>query len=217
MKDMRGLDAALPKRGGGKKAPREEEEGEDDGDYKPSAQEAALLQAALKSNNPALMAALNARLNSMVGKDSGYLDTLPSKVSCLLPTQREHPPVPPALARRTSPPFLSSDTGASREAAPVSPQALARLVKGRGVVLGRWSVGDPLVLRHHLTLPWSRRSSAALRRWRCCRRSVTSWRRSSRCAVRSVQLLFPAPPLAKPPPGCRVREPRGSCATAALP
>ena len=60
-----------------------------------------MLQAALKSNNPALMAALSARLNSMVGKDSGYLDTLPSKVSRLCPAKST--PVPLALRAAPGP------------------------------------------------------------------------------------------------------------------
>ena len=89
MKDMRGLGTALPKRGGGKKAPQEEDE-EDDGDYQPTEAERKLIAEALKSNNPALMAALNAKLNSMVGKSSGYLDTLPSKVRPVATAGEKH-------------------------------------------------------------------------------------------------------------------------------
>ena len=108
MKDMRGLGTALPKRGGGKKAPQEEDE-EDDGDYQPTEAERKLIAEALKSNNPALMAALNAKLNSMVGKSSGYLDTLPSKVRPWLQPAKSTATATPA--RRTWALFLCRDTG----------------------------------------------------------------------------------------------------------
>ena len=90
MDNMRGLGTTLPQRGGKKGAkppPRDEdEEDEDDEEFVPSADQAAAIRAALASNNPALLKALNAKLASMVGKPSGYLDELPSKVCAPLKT-----------------------------------------------------------------------------------------------------------------------------------
>jgi len=50
----------------------------------------AALLAALKSNNPALVMALQSKLDGLVGRDSGYLDSLPGKARCTCSRRRRH-------------------------------------------------------------------------------------------------------------------------------
>ena len=63
---------------GSKKAPKKEEEEEEE-DYAPSEAEKAAIMAALRSGNPQLVKALQGRLDGLVGRDSGFIDSLPSK------------------------------------------------------------------------------------------------------------------------------------------
>jgi len=64
---------------GSKKAPKKEEEEEEEEDYEPSEAEKAAIMAALRSGNPQLVKALQGRLDGLVGRDSGFIDSLPSK------------------------------------------------------------------------------------------------------------------------------------------
>jgi len=87
MDNMKGLGGALPNRKGGKGKPAPAEEEDDDEEFDPStlsASEKAKLVAALKggmTGNPELIKALQGRLDGLVGRNSGYIDSLPSKVS----------------------------------------------------------------------------------------------------------------------------------------
>ncbi len=86
---MSGLGAALPDKGGmggkkGAKPPQDEEDEEDDDEFVPDEAQKKAILAALRSGNPALVKALQGKLDGLVGRDSGYIDSLPSKarLSC---------------------------------------------------------------------------------------------------------------------------------------
>ena len=92
MDNMKGLGSALPNR---KKGGKRDEEGEEDAEYVPSAAERQLIADALTSGNPALLKALEAKLNSMQGASSGFLEALPSKVRGCSPPPQAPPGSPP--------------------------------------------------------------------------------------------------------------------------
>ena len=85
MDNMKGLGAALPNRKGGKGKAGGGEEEDSDEEFDPStlsAAEKAKLAQLVKgglSGNPDLIKALQGRLDGLVGRNSGYIDSLPSK------------------------------------------------------------------------------------------------------------------------------------------
>jgi hypothetical protein len=83
MDSMKGLGAALPNKKGGKgKAAAEEDSDEEFDPASLSAAERAQLQQLVKgglTGNPELIKALQGRLNGLVGRNSGYIDSLPTK------------------------------------------------------------------------------------------------------------------------------------------
>jgi hypothetical protein len=85
MNNMKGLGSALPNQKGGKGKPAAAEEEDDDEEFDPStlstaekAQLAQLVKGGL-TGNPELIKALQGRLDGLVGRNSGYIDSLPSK------------------------------------------------------------------------------------------------------------------------------------------
>ena len=85
MDNMKGLGAALPNRKGGKGKAAAADEEEDDEEFDPStlsasekAQLAQLVKGGLTGNQD-LIKALQGRLDGLVGRNSGYIDSLPSK------------------------------------------------------------------------------------------------------------------------------------------
>jgi len=84
---MKGLGAALPNKKGGKgKAAAEEDSDEEFDPASLSAAERAQLQQLVKgglTGNPELIKALQGRLDGLVGRNSGYIDSLPSKARAL--------------------------------------------------------------------------------------------------------------------------------------
>ena len=83
MNNMKGLGSALPNRKGGKGKPAAEEEEEDDDEFDPSTLSALISSGLLVkgglTSNPELIKALQGRLDGLVGRNSGYIDSLPSK------------------------------------------------------------------------------------------------------------------------------------------
>ena len=84
MDNMKGLGAALPNKKGGKgKAAAAEEDSDEEFDPASlSAAERAQLASLVKgglTSNPELIKALQGRLDGLVGRNSGYIDSLPSK------------------------------------------------------------------------------------------------------------------------------------------
>ena len=85
MDSMKGLGAALPNRKGGNKGKAAAAEEEDDEEFDPaslSASERKQLQQLVSgglTGNPELIKALQGRLNGLVGRNSGYSDSLPTK------------------------------------------------------------------------------------------------------------------------------------------
>ncbi len=89
--DMKGLGSALPNRkDGGKKSAKPADDDEDDDDEEFDVSQLAAgdkekLLAALRSGgNPDLIKALQGRLDGLVGRNSGYIDSLPSKARVAL-------------------------------------------------------------------------------------------------------------------------------------
>jgi len=85
MNNMKGLGSALPNPKGGKGKAAAAEEEDDDEEFDPSqlsASERAELAKLVKgglTSNPELIKALQGRLDGLVGRNSGYIDSLPSK------------------------------------------------------------------------------------------------------------------------------------------
>mmetsp|Transcript_27662 Transcript_27662/g.46305 ORF Transcript_27662/g.46305 Transcript_27662/m.46305 type:complete len:392 (+) Transcript_27662:189-1364(+) len=88
MDKMAGLGTALPERKGkGKKEKNpktEEEDSEDDPDFDPSQFDKAALLKAMADPRGGLMGALDSKLEGLIGKSSGYIETLPKKVQARL-------------------------------------------------------------------------------------------------------------------------------------
>ena len=89
MNNMKGLGGALPNPKGGKGKAAAAEEEDDDEEFDPSqlsASERAELAKLVKgglTSNPELIKALQGRLDGLVGRNSGYIDSLPSKARAL--------------------------------------------------------------------------------------------------------------------------------------